>query len=180
MKEKIDQVRQERKANDTARKMMQMTYELTPLEAMDALAKATAMFIESCGTLGIDTDELEDTLNKGTHMLRKDIKEQLDNLRSIRPEKRSVMDQVAFEANILKRKMHADQINKAFAEKHQRELHTICKDLKNEQLNEVFLEFKKVMEKLRQVAPGLFEDKFKADMEILRREFDIKENAKAS
>lgn len=162
-----------KKVSDATRQMMAIMYGLTPLDALDAFAKTAAVYIETCGTLGLDADEVEETMCKGMHMMRKDVKNQFDRLRSIRPEDMGIKEKVSFEADILERKIRVEQMAKDFVEKHPGELHTTLYDLKKDKLLECFDELKKVMDRVREISPGFYHDKFGVNMEFLDRQYQM-------
>ena len=162
-----------KKVSDVTRQMMAIMYELTPMDALDAFAKTAAIYIETCGKLGIDADELEETMCRGMHMMRKDVKNQFDRLRSRRPEDMGIKDMASFEADILERKIRVEQMKKDLVEKHPGELHTTLYDLKKDKVLECFDELKKVMERVREISPDFYHDKFGVNMEFLERQYQM-------
>lgn len=162
-----------KKVSDVTRQMMAIMYELTPMDALDAFAKTAAIYIETCGKLGIDADELEETMCRGMHMMRKDVKNQFDRLRSRRPEDMGIKDKASFEADILERKIRVDQMAKDLEEKHPGILHTTLYDLKKDKVLECFDELKRVMEKIREVVPHFYHDKLAVNMEFLDRQYQM-------
>ena len=158
-------MRKVKDANDAAREVMTIVNNLSPLDGLEMFAKTGAAFIETCGKLGITTDDLEKAMFNGIHMYRAEVRKQFNS------PLRSPKDMAAFEAEVIEQKIQNDQINKALVEKHHKELHTACKDLKVEQLLEVAAEYKKVMEKFRNVAPGLFDQRMAAQRELFDREY---------
>ena len=162
-----------KKVSDVTRQMMAIMYELTPMDALDAFAKTAAIYIETCGKLGIDADELEETMCRGMHMMRKDVRNQIDRLRSRRPEDMGIKDKASFEADILERKIRVEQMKNDLVEKHPGVLHTTLYDLKKDKVLECFDELKKVMERIREIVPGLYHDKLAVNMEFLDRQYQM-------
>ena len=160
----------EKNINIATKQMMGIMLNLTLPDAFDAFTATAAFYIETCGTLGLDADEVEETMCEEIHMVRKNVKEQFDRLRSIRPEDRSIMDRVAFEAKILEHKVQFEQTAKDFIEKNPGVLHASVTDLKMEQLEECFSEFKRIMARIREISPQIYQDKFESSMEFLERQ----------
>ena len=88
-------MRKVKDANDAAREVMTIVNNLSPLDGLEMFAKTGAAFIETCGKLGITTDDLEKAMFNGIHMYRAEVRKQFNS------PLRSPKDMAAFEAEIM-------------------------------------------------------------------------------
>ena len=176
-KNKDDQEKLRReKVSAATKQMMEIMCGLPLSEALDAYVYLAAFYIETCGSLGLDADEVEETMCRGMHMVRKDVRAKFDRLRSKRPEDSNLKDRAEFEAKYLEHKMCVEHLTSDFLKKNPGVLHASITDLKKKKLIECFSTYKKLMEMIREISPQVYHDKFEVSMEYLDRECQMVEH----